>query len=113
MMAFKTTGLFLLTACAEIIGCYLPYLWLKHGKSAWLLLPAAVSLAAFAWLLTLHPTGGAGRIYAAYGGVYVATALLWLWLVERQPPDRWDLIGVTVTLVGMSLIAFAPRPGAG
>lgn len=113
MMAFKTTGLFVLTAIAEIIGCYLPYLWLKHGKSAWLLLPAALSLAAFAWLLTLHPTGGAGRIYAAYGGVYVATALLWLWLVERQLPDRWDLLGVTVTLVGMAIIAFAPRPGAG
>lgn len=88
---------------------YLPYLWLKHGKSAWLLLPAAVSLALFAWLLTLHPPGAAGRIYAAYGGVYVATALLWLWLVERQPPDRWDLLGVLVTVVGMSIIAFAPR----
>lgn len=109
MLIFKTTTLFLLTACAEIIGCYLPYLWLKHGKSAWLLLPAAVSLALFAWLLTLHPPGAAGRIYAAYGGVYVATALLWLWLVERQPPDRWDLFGVLVTVVGMSIIAFAPR----
>lgn len=112
MIALKTAGLFVLTACAEIIGCYLPYLWLKHGKSAWLLLPAAVSLAAFAWLLTLHPSGGAGRVYAAYGGVYVATALLWLWLVERQSPDRWDLLGVAITLVGMSIIAFVPRPGS-
>ena len=108
-MVLKTAFLFVLTACAEIVGCYLPYLWLKHGKPAWLLLPAALSLGLFAWLLTLHPTGAAGRIYAAYGGVYVATALLWLWLVERQIPDRWDLIGVGVTLVGMSLIAFAPR----
>jgi len=112
MMALKTTGLFVMTACAEIIGCFLPYLWLKHGKSAWLLLPAALSLAAFAWLLTLHPTGSAGRIYAAYGGVYVATSLLWLWLVERQTPDRWDLIGVGITLVGMSIIAFMPRSGS-
>ncbi len=103
-----TTLLFVLTACAEIVGCYLPYLWLRQDKSAWLLLPAAVSLALFAWLLTLHPTG-AGRTYAAYGGLYVATALLWVWLVERQTPDRWDLVGVGVSLVGMSIIAFAPR----
>src|SRR5690606_1550993 len=71
-------GLFALTALAEIIGCYLPYLWLKQGYSAWLLVPAAASLALFAWLLTLHPTA-AGRVYAAYGGVYVSMALLWLW----------------------------------
>lgn len=111
MIALKTLGLFVLTAGAEIIGCYLPYLWLKHGKSAWLLLPATASLALFAWLLTLHPTDGAGRLYAAYGGVYVATALVWLWLVERQNPDLWDLLGVAVTLLGMSIIAFAPRHG--
>lgn len=108
LLALKTTGLFVLTACAEIIGCYLPYLWLKHGKSPWLLIPAALSLAAFAWLLTLHPQA-AGRIYAAYGGVYVATALVWLWFVERQQPDRWDLVGVGITLVGMAVIAFMPR----
>ena len=68
----NTIGLFALTALAEIIGCYLPYLWLKQGKSIWLLLPAAVSLALFAWLLTLHPTA-AGRVYAAYGGC------MWRW----------------------------------
>lgn len=107
-MVLRTTGLFFLTACAEIIGCYLPYLWLRQGKTAWLLLPSGVSLAAFAWLLTLHPTA-AGRTYAAYGGVYVATALLWLWLVEKQIPDRWDFIGALVSVVGMAIIAFAPR----
>lgn len=105
----QTTALFVVTACAEIVGCYLPYLWLRHGKSAWLLLPAAVSLALFAWLLTLHPQS-AGRVYAAYGGVYVATALVWLWLVERQTPDRWDLLGVGITLVGMAVIVLGPRP---
>ena len=73
----NTLGLFALTALAEIIGCYLPYLWLKQGKSIWLLVPAAASLALFAWLLTLHPTA-AGRAYAAYGGVYVAMAIIWL-----------------------------------
>ena len=105
---FQTTGLFVLTAIAEIVGCYLPYLWLREGKSPWLLVPAALSLAAFAWLLTLHPQA-AGRIYAAYGGVYVATALGWLWLVERQTPDRWDVLGVTISVIGMAVIAFAPR----
>lgn len=108
LVASKTVGLFVLTALAEIVGCYLPYLWLRQGKSVWLLVPAALSLAAFAWLLTLHPQA-AGRTYAAYGGVYVATALLWLWLIERQAPDRWDVLGVCISVVGMAVIAFAPR----
>jgi small multidrug resistance family-3 protein len=109
MLVLRTSLLFLATAIAEILGCYLSYLWLRHGKSAWLLLPAAGSLAVFAWLLTLHPSLPAGRTYAAYGGVYVATALLWLWRVERLTPDRWDLIGAVVTLAGMAIIAFGPR----
>lgn len=105
----RSVGLFVATAVAEIVGCYLPYLWLRQGRSAWLLLPAAGSLAAFAWLLTLHPTA-AGRTYAAYGGVYVATALAWLWLVEHQRPDRWDIIGSVVCLIGTALIVLGPRP---
>jgi small multidrug resistance family-3 protein len=108
MPVVKTSALFVITAVAEIIGCYLPYLWLKRNGSAWLLVPAAASLAVFAWLLSLHPTA-AGRVYAAYGGVYVATALLWLWVVDGVRPDRWDLIGGTVALAGMMIIMFAPR----
>jgi small multidrug resistance family-3 protein len=108
MPVARTVGLFVLTAVAEIVGCYLPYLWLRRGQPAWLLAPAALSLAAFAWLLTLHPLA-AGRTYAAYGGVYVAVALLWLWRVEGVRPDRWDLAGAAVTLAGMAIIAFAPR----
>jgi small multidrug resistance family-3 protein len=108
MLAAQTLGLFAVTALAEIAGCYLPYLWLRRGHTAWLVIPAAVSLAAFAWLLSLHPFA-AGRTYAAYGGVYVSIALVWLWLVEGVAPDRWDLAGGVVTLVGMSIIAFAPR----
>lgn len=108
MFDLKTFALFLVTAVAEIVGCYLPYLWLKHGKSAWLLLPAALSLALFAWLLTLHPTAS-GRVYAAYGGVYVFTALGWLWLVDGIRPTSWDLIGGLVALAGMVIIVFAPR----
>jgi small multidrug resistance family-3 protein len=108
MLVLRTLGLFVLTALAEIVGCYLPYLWLRRGQSVWLMLPATLSLSAFAWMLTLHPFA-AGRTYAAYGGVYVAVALVWLWLVEGVAPDTWDVIGAAVALGGMAIIAFAPR----
>ncbi len=108
MPEWKVAALYLLTAVAEIVGCYLPWLWLRKGASAWLLVPAAASLALFAWLLTLHPAA-AGRVYAAYGGVYVAVALAWLWLVDGIRPTAWDVAGVAVTLAGMAIIAFAPR----
>jgi small multidrug resistance family-3 protein len=104
----KTLALFVITAIAEIVGCYLPYLWLRQGKSAWLLVPGVLSLVAFAYLLTLHPTA-AGRVYAAYGGVYVSVALMWLWLVDAVKPTRWDLGGVALCLLGMSIIMFGPR----
>jgi small multidrug resistance family-3 protein len=108
MFALERVGLFVLTAIAEIAGCYLPYLWLRHERPLWYLAPAALSLGAFAYLLTLHPAS-AGRTYAAYGGVYVAVAVLWMWLAEGQRPDRWDLIGAGVALCGMALIVFGPR----
>jgi small multidrug resistance family-3 protein len=110
MFVARTILLFIATAIAEIAGCYLPYLWLRKSGSAWLLLPAAVSLALFAYLLTLHPQG-AGRTYASYGGVYVAIAVFWIWIIERQTPDRWDLIGASVAVAGMAIIAFGPRGG--
>ena len=105
----KTFGLFVLTAVAEIVGCYLPYLWLKQERSAWLLLPAAGSLALFAWLLTLHPHA-AGRVYAAYGGIYVSVALVWLWAVDSVRPTVTDWIGVGLCLLGMSVIMLGARP---
>ncbi len=108
MLEIKTILLFLVTAVAEIVGCYLPYLWLTQGKSAWLLIPAACSLAAFAWLLSLHPTA-AGRVYAAYGGVYIFVAIVWLWLVDGIRPTTWDIVGSAVALAGMAIIMFAPR----
>lgn len=108
LFELKTFGLFAATAVAEITGCYLSYLRLVKGAPAWVLLPAAGSLALFAWLLTLHPTA-AGRVYAAYGGVYVATAILWLWLVDGVRPSLWDLVGAAVAIAGMSIIMFAPR----
>ncbi|WP_219592295.1 YnfA family protein [Aeromonas salmonicida] len=109
MVELKTIGLFLITAVAEIVGCYLPYLWLTQGRSLWLLLPAGLSLVLFAWLLSLHPTA-AGRVYAAYGGVYIFVAILWLWLVDGVRPTLWDLVGSLVALLGMAIIMFAPRP---
>lgn len=108
MDIIKTFALFAVTALAEILGCYLPYLWLKQGKTIWLLIPAALSLALFAWLLSLHPTA-AGRVYAAYGGVYIGVALLWLWAVDGVRPSGWDLFGGAVALTGMAIIMFAPR----
>ncbi|MBN9421316.1 MAG: hypothetical protein BGO63_19100 [Candidatus Accumulibacter sp. 66-26] len=108
MFEIKTIALFLVTAVAEIAGCYLPYLWLKEGKSGWLLVPAALSLALFAWLLSLHPAA-AGRVYAAYGGVYVFVAILWLWLIDGIRPSVWDAVGSLVALLGMAIIMFAPR----
>jgi small multidrug resistance family-3 protein len=107
----KTTALFAFTALAEIVGCYLPWLVIKQGKTAWLLLPAALSLAVFAWLLTLHPSA-AGRTYAAYGGMYIAVALVWLWQVDGIAPTRWDLIGAGVALTGMAIIALQPAQPA-
>jgi small multidrug resistance family-3 protein len=109
MLILKTFGLFVLTAVAEIAGCYLPYVWLRKNGSTCLLIPAAVSLALFAWLLTLHPTA-AGRVYAAYGGVYIGVAILWLWLIDGIRPTAWDLIGAAIALVGMSVIMLGPRP---
>ena len=104
---FKLAGLFALTAVAEIVGCYLPWLVLKQGRSAWLLVPAALSLAAFAWLLTLHPTA-AGRTYGAYGGMYIAVALVWLRVVDGVALTCWDVAGAGVALVGMAIIALQP-----
>lgn len=104
----KTFGLFIITALAEILGCYLPYLWLREGKTIWLLVPGALSLVAFVWLLSLHPMA-AGRVYAAYGGVYIFMAILWLWTVNGIRPTTWDVVGSAVALLGMAIIMFAPR----
>lgn len=103
MTLLHTAALFVVTALAEILGCYLPGLWLRGNGSPWLLIPGALSLAAFAWLLSLHPTA-AGRVYAAYGGVYVTMAILWLWWVDDVKPLPTDLIGAGVALVGMVII---------
>lgn len=108
MDILKIFGLFVITAIAEIVGCYLPYLWLKQGGSVWLLMPAAFSLALFVWLLTLHPSA-AGRVYAAYGGVYIGVAVVWLWLVDSIKPTITDWVGVAVCLAGTAIIIFGAQ----
>jgi small multidrug resistance family-3 protein len=103
ILILKTTGLFIVTALAEIVGCFLPYLWLRKDGPAWLLVPAAASLALFVWLLTLHPAAS-GRVYAAYGGVYVATALVWLRIVDGVKLSALDWVGAGIALLGMAII---------
>lgn len=107
MELLRLSLLFAVTALAEIVGCYLPWLVLRQGKSLFLLLPAAISLVLFAWLLTLHPTA-AGRTYAAYGGMYITVALLWLRFVDGVALTRWDMAGAAIALVGMAVIALQP-----
>lgn len=104
----NTFLLYFATALAEIVGCYLPWLWLRQGGSAWLLLPAAASLALFAWLLTLHDAAS-GRVFAAYGGVYIGASIAWLWAVDGVRPSAWDVTGAAVAVLGMGIIVFQSR----
>ncbi len=101
---------YMAAAICEIAGCFAFWAWLRLDKSALWLLPGMLALAAFAWLLTLIESDHAGRAYAAYGGVYIASAILWLWIVEGARPDRWDLIGACVCLAGAAIILLGPRP---
>lgn len=108
MIFVKTFLLFAVTAFFEILGCYLPWLILKENKSYWLLIPAMISLLVFAYLLTLHPTA-AGRVYAAYGGVYIFVALMWLYFVDKVALTKYDIIGATIAIIGMSVIMLQPK----
>lgn len=109
LSAVPSLGIFLAAALFEIAGCFAFWSWMKLGKPIWWLAPGSIALLIFAWLLTLVPTDAAGRAYAIYGGVYIAASLLWLWLVERQQPDRWDLVGAAVCIFGATIILLAPR----
>ena len=96
-------------AFTEIAGCFAFWAWLRLDKSPLWLVPGMAALALFAWLLTRIESDAAGRAYAAYGGVYIVASLLWLWLVEQHRPDRWDVTGAAVCLVGAGIIVFGPR----
>lgn len=100
---------FLGAALAEIAGCFAFWAWLRLGKPAWWLVPGCASLVLFAWLLTLVDSDAAGRAYAAYGGIYITSALLWLRIVEGVRPDRWDLGGAALCLAGAAVILFGPH----
>ncbi|WP_456237354.1 YnfA family protein [Falsiroseomonas algicola] len=103
-------ALYALAALAEIAGCFAAWAVLREGRSAWWLLPGLLSLALFAWLLTRIDAAFAGRAFAAYGGIYIAASLGWMWVVEGARPDRWDLIGLAFCLAGAGIILPAPRP---
>jgi small multidrug resistance family-3 protein len=105
----KTFIIYVLAAAAEIAGCFAFWAWLKLHKPAFWVLPGLISLAIFAFLLTRVDAPAAGRVYAAYGAIYIASSIAWLWAVEHQKPDNWDLVGTTVCLVGAAIILFGPR----
>lgn len=105
----KALLIYIGAALAEIAGCFAFWVWLRSGKSPVWILPGMASLVAFAWLLTLIDSDHAGRAYAAYGGIYVAVSIGWLWFLEGARPDRWDILGAVVVLVGSAIILFGPR----
>ncbi|HWX48720.1 MAG TPA: YnfA family protein [Roseomonas sp.] len=107
----RTALVYLAAALAEIGGCFAFWAWLRLERGAWLVLPGLASLVAFAALLTLVESSAAGRAFAAYGGVYIVASLGWLWAVEGLRPDRWDLLGGAVCLLGAAIILLAPRGG--
>jgi small multidrug resistance family-3 protein len=107
-----TIAAYIGAAIAEIAGCFAFWAWLRLDKSIWWLAPGVVSLVLFAYLLTLVDSAAAGRAYAAYGGIYIAASLAWLWIVEGVRPDRWDSVGALVCLAGAAIIIAAPRTAA-
>ncbi len=104
-----TAVVYIAAALAEIAGCFAFWAWLRLDRSPLWLIPGMLSLAVFAWLLTRVEADAAGRAYAAYGGVYIAASIGWLWLVEHRAPDRWDVLGGLVCLAGAAIILFGPR----
>lgn len=105
----KTAIVYVGAAVTEIAGCFAFWAWLRLGKPVWWLLPGVFSLVAFAYLLTLVETEAAGRSYATYGGVYIVASLAWLWIVESMRPDRWDITGASICLIGAAVILWGPR----
>ncbi|WAJ31262.1 YnfA family protein [Antarcticirhabdus aurantiaca] len=105
----QTAAAYVVAALAEIVGCFAFWAHVRLDKSVWWLAPGIVALIVFAYALTFVESDAAGRAYAAYGGVYIAASIMWLWSVEGFRPDRWDLTGAAICLLGMAVILFAPR----
>jgi len=102
-------AIYLAAALAKILGCFSFWAWLRLGQSPLWLVPGMTALAAFAWLLTFSPADHSGRAYAVYGGIYIASSLIWLWVVDGHRPDMWDVLGAAVCLLGAAIILWAPR----
>lgn len=100
---------YLIAAVAEIAGCFAFWAWARMDKSVLWLIPGLASLALFAWILTRADSAIAGRAYAAYGGVYIASSMVWMWLAEGHRPDRWDMAGLALCLIGSAVILFPQR----
>ncbi|MEH0198951.1 YnfA family protein [Caulobacter sp. CCNWLY153] len=100
---------YVLAAICEIGGCFAFWAWLRLGRSALWTIPGVLALVAFAWLLTRVEAAAAGRAFAAYGGIYIVSSIVWMRTVEQVRPDRWDLIGMAVCLAGAAIILFGPR----
>lgn len=105
----QTALIYLAAAIAEITGCFAFWAWLRLDKPIWWLTPGIAALVLFAYLLTLVDSPFAGRAYAAYGGIYIASSLIWLWIIEDAKPDRWDVIGAAICILGAVVIIAAPR----
>lgn len=108
-MTYSSAVFYIAAAIVEIAGCFAFWAWLKLDKSVLWLAPGMLSLAAFAYFLTRIDAASAGRTYAAYGGVYIIASLLWMWAIEGQRPDRWDVTGGLIALTGAAIILWAPR----
>ena len=104
-----TAFAYIAAALAEIAGCFAFWAWFRLGHSPLWLVPGMLSLAVFAWLLAFSPADQAGRAFAVYGGIYIVSSLLWLWVVEGHRPDQWDIVGAAICLVGAAIIFWAPR----
>lgn len=100
---------YIAAAIAEIGGCFAFWAWLRLGKSVYWVVPGIAALAVFAFLLTRIESVFAGRAFAAYGGIYIAASLIWLWIVEGQRPDRWDILGAIICIAGAAVILFGQR----
>jgi small multidrug resistance family-3 protein len=96
-------------AIAEIAGCFAFWAWLRLERPMWWLIPGIASLILFAYLLTRIDAQFAGRAYAAYGGIYIVASLIWLWAIEGRMPDRWDVTGGAICLIGAAVILWGPR----
>lgn len=108
-MLLRTASVYVLAAFFEIAGCFAFWAWLRLGRTAWWTLAGLGSLVFFAVSLTRVETAYAGRAFAAYGGVYIVASLLWLWKVEGMRPDRWDMLGAGICLLGVAVILSGPR----